>query len=142
MVTVLWDTGLPWVVLMTARCTLLAVTLTLTVEVSVSVLELLQVFDRVGLPLATLTVTTQPVPGTIAVVVEVMTAVPGETPVTRPPGEVTVAIVSSELDQVTESPPTPCWLPSEYLPVTVSWAVLPVAIEAEAGSMKVELSVG
>jgi len=129
-------------VLITVRFTSLAVTLTLTVAVSVSMLSLLQVFDRVGLPLLKLTVTTQPVPGMVAEVVEVMIAVPAETPVTSPPGEVTVAIVGSELDQLTESPPIPCWLPSEYLPNTASWAVLLVAIVAEAGLMYVELSVG
>lgn len=43
----------------------------------------------------------------------VMVAVPVATPVTSPPGEVTDAMVSSELDQPTWVPVTTFWLPSE-----------------------------
>jgi len=42
-----------------------------------------------------------------------MVAVPVAIPVTSPPGEVTVAMVSSELDQPTEDPEIGFWLPSE-----------------------------
>ena len=88
------------------------------------------------------TTTWQPVPELVAVVVAVMVALPAEVPVTNPPGEVTVAIVGSELDQLTESPLTTCWLPSEYMPCTASWTVLLVATVADAGLMNVVLRVG
>ena len=52
--------------------------------------------------------------------VQVMTAVPVATPVTSPPGEVTDAMVSSELDQPTSDPEIVFELPSEYLAVAVS----------------------
>jgi hypothetical protein len=52
--------------------------------------------------------------------VQVMIAVPVAIPVTSPPGEVTVAIVSSELDQPTADPEMVLELPSEYLAVAVS----------------------
>jgi hypothetical protein len=64
-----------------------------------------------------------------------MVAVPVSTPVTSPPGEVTVAIVSGELDQPTADPVIWFWLPSEYVPVAVSWTVLFSAIVAEGGLM-------
>ena len=75
-------------------------------------------------------------------VVAVIVALPAEAPVTKPPGEETVAIVGSELDQLTESPLTSCWLPSEYMPCTASWTVLLFASVADAGSMNVVLREG
>ena len=80
--------------------------------------------------------------GTVAVVVAVMVAVPAEAPVTKPPGEETVAMLGSELDQVTEFPLTSCWLPSEYMPCTASWTVLLFATVADAGLMNVLLREG
>jgi len=115
------------VVVMTARFTLLAVTLTLAVAVRVSVLAGWQTCCIwSGGP--TETTVWQPEPGIVAVVVEVMVAVPTATPVTKPPGEVTVAIVGSELDQLTEPPPISFWLPSVYMPCTTSWTVSLIAI--------------
>jgi hypothetical protein len=64
-----------------------------------------------------------------------MVAVPVATAVTSPPGELTVATVSSELDQPTADPVIAFWLPSEYVPVAVSWTVLFTATVAEAGVM-------
>ena len=75
-------------------------------------------------------------------VVAVMVALPAEAPVTKPPGEETVAIAGSELVQVTEFPLTSCWLPSEYIPCTASWTVLLFATVADAGSMNVLLREG
>jgi hypothetical protein len=49
-----------------------------------------------------------------------MVAVPMETPVTDPPGEVTVATEVLELDQPTEDPEIVPELLSEYLAVAVS----------------------
>ena len=72
----------------------------------------------------------------------VMVAVPVETPVTRPPGEVTVAMLVAELVQPTWSPEIVFWLPSEYLAVAVSWTVLPTEIVAAEGVMKIELIEG
>jgi hypothetical protein len=71
-----------------------------------------------------------------------MVAVPVATPVTSPPGDVTVAIVSSEVDQPTADPEIVFELPSEYLAVAISWTVLVTAIVAEAGVTKIELMVG
>ena len=64
-----------------------------------------------------------------------MVDVPVPTPVTSPPGEVTVAMVSSELDQPTVDPEIVFWLPSEYVPVAISWTVLFTATVAEGGVM-------
>lgn len=64
-----------------------------------------------------------------------MVAVPVATPVTSPPGEVTVATVSSEVDQPTLDPWIVFWLPSEYVPVAISWTVLLTETVAEAGVM-------
>ena len=75
-------------------------------------------------------------------VVAVMVAVPTETPVTKPPGEVTVAIVVSELDQLTLPLLISLWLPSAYLPYAANWAVLLVAIMAEGGLMYTVLREG
>jgi hypothetical protein len=74
--------------------------------------------------------------------VTVMVAVPVATPTTSPPGEVTVAIVSSELDQPTEDPEMGPELPSEYLAVALSWTELAMATVAEGGVMKIELMEG
>jgi hypothetical protein len=71
-----------------------------------------------------------------------MVAVPEATPVTRPPGEVIEAMVSSEDDQPTLSPWSGLWLPSEYVPVAVSWTVLLTATDAEGGVTKIELREG
>lgn len=75
---------------------------------------------------------------TLAVVVTpwsetVMVAVPVETPVTSPPGEVTVATLVVELDQPTELPWIMFEVPSEYLAVALSWTVLPMAIVDDGG---------
>jgi hypothetical protein len=72
----------------------------------------------------------------------VMVAVPVETPMTRPPGDVTVATLVAELVQPTWSPEIVFWLPSEYLAVAVSWTVLPAEIVAAEGVMKIELMEG
>jgi len=108
------------------------------VAVTVSELALRQVFVMPPPEMSTL----QPELGIVSVVEAVIVAVPIETAVTKPPGEVTFAIVGSELDQLTESPLTVCWLPSEYMPCTASWTVRLVAIVAEAGLMYVVLRVG
>ena len=71
-----------------------------------------------------------------------MVAVPVETPVTPPPGEVTVAMLVAELDQPTDSPEIVFELPSEYLAVAVSWTKLPMEIVAAEGVMKIELIEG
>jgi len=62
-----------------------------------------------------------------------MLAVPEATPVTSPPGEVIVATVVSEDDQLTVSPEIGFWLPSEYEPVADNWTVLLTATVDEAG---------
>jgi hypothetical protein len=72
----------------------------------------------------------------------VIVAVPVAMPVTSPPGEVTVAIVSSEVDQPTELPWIVFEVPSEYLAVAPSWTVPPMAIVADGGVMKIELIEG
>ena len=74
--------------------------------------------------------------------VTVMVAVPMPTPVTNPPGEVTLAMAVAELDQPTEDPVRFPELLSEYLAVAVSWTVWPVATVAEAGVIKIELIEG
>jgi hypothetical protein len=71
-----------------------------------------------------------------------MVAVPSETPVTKPPGELTVAIVGSELDQVTESSLIFVWTPSEYMPYAASRTVSLLAIVAEAGLTHIVLREG
>jgi hypothetical protein len=72
----------------------------------------------------------------------VIVAVPELTPVTSPPGEVTVATVVSEDDHPTSDPEIVFWLPSEYFPVAVSWVELLTATVAAAGFTKIEPSVG
>ncbi len=49
-----------------------------------------------------------------------MVAVPEATPVTNPPGDVTVAVVVSEDDQPSEEDVMLLWVPSEYVAVAVS----------------------
>jgi|SRR5580704_12109019 hypothetical protein len=71
-----------------------------------------------------------------------MVAVPVATAMTCPPGDVTVATVSSELDQPTVDPEIVFWVPSEYVAVAVSWTVLFTARVDEAGVMKIELMEG
>ncbi len=115
-----------------------AVTLTLAVAVIVSVPPAGQLFEK----LPPETTTWQPELGMVVVVVAVIVAVPTETPVTKPPGELTVATVVSELDQLTLSPLISLWLPSEYMPCAASWAVLLVAIMVTGGLMYIELREG
>src|SRR5580698_4818301 len=86
--------------------------------------------------------TLQPELGIAEVVEAVIVAVPIETPVTKPPGEVTVATVGSELDQLMLSPLILLWLPSEYMPVATSWVVPLAAIMGAAGVMNIEPRVG
>lgn len=115
-----------------------SVTLTVVVAVTVTELPPRQVFV---MPVPE-TLTLQPELGSSETVEAVMVAVPIETPVTNPPGEVTVAIVGSELDQVVLSVLILLWFPSEYMPYAASWLVPLVAIVGEGGVMYIELRVG
>ena len=71
-----------------------------------------------------------------------MVEVPVPTPVTSPPGEVTVATEGDALVQPTCSPWTVFCVPFENRAVAVIWTVLPMETVAEGGLMNSELTVG
>ena len=72
--------------------------------------------------------------------VAVIREIPSPTPVTKPDGE-TIAIVSSELDQVT-FPVTSAVLPSEYVATAASCSVPPISIELLGAVTKTDTAKG